>query len=74
MKTRKENIAVKLATTTPEEIEVLTSHLITCRVTIGLLKNLRDDGKLSDKTYRRAVKEVSRNLGFSKNSIFTNET
>lgn len=66
------SIARRFVTTTPEEMEEFNSRLINYHVLIGILTSLRDqsDGGISQVTYKRAVKLVAENLGFTKGSIF----
>lgn len=64
------NIAAEIVTITPEEQKAVEQDLVNYRVSIGLLKSLRDSGKISSSTYRKGVREIGRKMGFDKNSIF----
>ena len=64
------NIAAEIVTITPEEQRAIEQDLVTYRVSLGLLKTLRDSGKISSATYRKGVREIGRKMGFDKNSIF----
>ena len=70
MKVTKENIAAEIVTITPEEQQAIEQKLIDYRVSIGLLKSLRDSGKLSSASHRKGVREIGKKMGFDKNSIF----
>lgn len=71
MKAREGNIALRFVTTTPEEVEELTSRLINYRVIIAILTKMRDDGKLSDSSFKHAVRLTGKNLHFSRTCIFS---
>ena len=64
------NIAAEIVTITPEEQKAVEQDLVIYRVSIGLLRTLRDSGKISSATYRKGVREIGRKMGFDKNSIF----
>ena len=70
MTVRIENIAAEIVTITPEEQRAVEQDLVIYRVSIGLLRTLRDSGKISSATYRKGVREIGRKMGFDKNSIF----
>ena len=71
MQVTKGNIAAGIVTITPEELQAVKQDLINYRVTVGLLKMLRDSGRISSAAYRKGVREIGRKMGFDKNSIFT---
>ena len=70
MQVTKENTAAGIVTITPEEQKAVEQDLVIYRVSIGLLRTLRDSGKISSATYRKGVREIGRKMGFDKNSIF----
>ena len=70
MQVTKGNIAAEIVTITPEDLQAVEQDLVNYRITIGLLKSLRDSGKISSATYRKGVREISRKMGFDKTSIF----
>lgn len=74
MKATKGNIAAGIVTITPEEQQAIEQDLINYRVSIGLLKALRDSGKISSATYRKGVREIGKRMGFDKTSIFSEST
>ena len=71
MQVTKGNIAAGIVTITPEELQAVKQDLINYRVTVGLLRTLRDSGRISSAAYRKGVREIGRKMGFDKNSIFT---
>ena len=74
MKVTKENIAAEIVTITPEEQQAIEQKLIDYRVSIGLLKSLRDSGKIPSTSYRKGVREIGKKMGFNKDSIFAETT
>ena len=70
MQVTKGNIAAEIVTITPEDLQAVEQDLVNYRVTIGLLKSLRDSDKISNATYRKGVREIGKKMGFDKNSIF----
>lgn len=70
MQVTKGNIAAEIVTITPEELQAVEQDLVNYRITVGLLKSLRDSGKISNATYRKGVREIGKKMGFDKNSIF----
>lgn len=63
---------LQFVTTTPEEIEEMTTRWLNLQITIALLKHLKSkpDGGISEATFKRAVKAVAKHMGFKKDSIF----
>ena len=57
------NIAAEIVTITPEEQKAVEQDLVIYRVSIGLLRTLRDSGKISSATYRKGVREIFRPSG-----------
>lgn len=74
MKVTKGNTAAEIVTITPEEQQAIEQTLIDYRVSIGLLKSMRDSGKISSTSYRKGVREIGKKMSFNKDSIFAETT
>lgn len=70
MRVIKENTAAGIVTITPEKQAEINRRLVDYRVSVGVLKSLRDSGRISASTYRKGVKAIGKKMGFDSSSIF----
>ena len=71
MRTITENTVAKAVTRSPEELEDIQRRLVMYRSVIALIKPLHDIGKLSDSTYRKMLKKLGEDFGFTDGSILS---